>query len=106
MFFVQYIANLGFGRFLLFPLVVLSETSFSTHFGYILDSKIVKNRSRTGFGKMMIFSLLFFHDFGDFWVAWGVPGVPSGTPFSRHFRVFLVPGGKFAAATPFLAQFC
>ena len=35
----------------------------------------------------------------------GVPGVPSGAPFSRHFRVFWGLGGKFAAATPFLAQF-
>ena len=103
--FVEGIANLGFLRFLIFPLVVLSETSFWTHFGYIFGSKIVKNRSRTGFGKMMNFWLLFFHDFGDFWVPWGVPGVPSGAPFSRHFRVFWGLGGKFAAATPFLAQF-
>ena len=34
-FFVESIANLGFLRFLIFPLVVLSETSFWTHFGSI-----------------------------------------------------------------------
>ena len=76
------IANLRFLRFLIFPLVVLSETSFWTHFGCILGSKIVKNRSRTGFGKIMMFRLFFFHDFGDSGVPWGVPGVPRG----RHFR--------------------
>ena len=54
-FFVEGIANLRFLRFLIFPLVVISETSFWIHFGSLLGSKIVKNRSRTGFGKMMTF---------------------------------------------------
>ena len=32
----------------------------------------------------------------------GFLGGSQGSPFSRHFRVFLGLGGKFAAATPLL----
>ena len=96
---------LRFLRFLVFPLHLLSETSFWTHVSSILGSKIVKIRSRTGFGNMMNFWLLFFRDFGDFGIPWGVPGVLSGAQFSCHFRTFGGLGGKFAPARAFWGEF-
>ena len=99
------IANFRFLRFLQFPLPLLSETSFWSHLAQFLRSKICQNPSQTGVGTMVIFWLLFFHDFDDFGVAWGVLGVPSGAPFSLHFCTFGGPGGKFAPARPFWGQF-
>ena len=85
---MESIANLRFLRFLRFPLPLLSETSFMIHFCFVFE---VKNRLKPfsdGGRKNDDFLITFSDDFDDFGVPWGVPGVPSGAPFSRHFRVF------------------
>ena len=91
---------LGFLRFLLFPLVVLSETSFWSHFGFIFGSKIVKNRFRTGLGKMMIFWLLFFSRFWRFWGPLGGPRAPLGSTIFASFSYFLGSRRQICSCTP------
>ena len=95
----------GFCNFCCFLSLCLLRPHFRLIFAPFLSSKIVRNPSQRGFGKMMIFGWLFFPDFDDFRVPWGVPGVPPGAPFSLNFCTFGGPGGKFAPARPRWSQF-
>ena len=87
-FFVESIANLRFLRFLLFPLPLLSETSFWSHFSSIFD---VKNRSKPfpdGCWKNDDFLITFFLRFGRFWVPLGGPRGPLGGAIFAPFLHF------------------